>query len=518
MTTRDDVLVDFTVSPRIIEVASPSAEMTMQDLVDTIRKIEDSFAHGISFPKLLNASGKEELGGGVKVGITVNLQNAQLSFEPRKTAIAIGQVTTGSGPPIQGPLGFTYTFVDSNANFVAAGVQRGSLVINFTDHSIADVIDVVSSTELKTRLLVNGNDNEWDINDDYHVFNVVQCNATGGNLVAEDINGDSISPVFPTSFVQVIRTASSSATLQEQADIQYSSFNGGVTVDFTSSNYGTDYPIGTPRLPVNNFVDALSIASSRGFTTFYIIGDADINLGLDYSGYRFVGESTNKSLFIIDSNATVTNAEFSNATVQGVLDGGNVLTDCLLKTLNFVDGVIERCILSQTVTLSGIENAHFLDCYAGVPGVDIPIINLGGSGSALAVRNYNGALTLTNKNGSETVAIDLSSGQITIDNSVTNGTIIMRGVGRWLNEDTYSGGANIINELLNPESIATHTCDALDDRTYDGVQFTDILTNLLSMATGKIVESSPGVFEFYAQDNLTVLFTLTKSGSQRTRS
>ena len=510
MTTRDDVSVDFLESPRIIEVAAPSTEITMQDLVDTIRVIEGGFHKGLPYESLLNASGKEDLGGGVLVGITNDLQNAQLSFESRTTPAETGTVTTGSGAPIAGK----YNFIDISANFVTANVQRGSLVINFTDNSIADVIEVVSATELKTKVLVNGSDNQFDIGDVYHVYNVIQCNATGGNLVAVDDVDVRITSVFPTAFVQVVRTASSSATIQEQQDIQYASFNGGVTVDLTSSNSGTIYPVGTARSPVNNFSDALSIANDRGFAVLHIIGDATFDSSLDFSGFSIVGESKNKSDFIIDSSANVINSEFSSATVSGTLDGGNVLFDCSLGVVNFVDGFIEQCILNDTITLSTSADAYFLDCFSGIPGLATPTINMGGSGSGLVIRNYNGGITLENKTGTDNISIDLNSGQIIIDNTVTNGDILIRGVGKWQNESTYTGGATITNELLNPGSIVNY----LDSNTYDGVQFSDVLKNLLSMATGRIVESSPGVFDFYEQDDATVAFTLTKSGSERNRS
>lgn len=58
----------------------------------------------------------------------------------------------------------------------------------------------------------------------------------------------------------------------------------------------------------------------------------------------------------------------------------------------------------------------------------------------------------------------------------------------------------------------------LNSTQYDGVPFGDIMNILLSMAQGRIVESSTGIFEFYAQDNATILYTLTKSGNQRSRS
>jgi len=81
MTTRTDVAVDFFATPqRIAEVADPSTEFIMQDVVDTLRIAESSFT-GMSFPSLLDAFGKQDLGGGVKVGITVALQEAKIAFE-----------------------------------------------------------------------------------------------------------------------------------------------------------------------------------------------------------------------------------------------------------------------------------------------------------------------------------------------------------------------------------------------------------------------------------------------------
>ena len=209
MATRTDIGVDFQPSPRIIEVADPSVEVTMQDLVDTLRITEQEFTKGLAFPKVANASGKDDLGGGVSVGITTSLQNAKLSFEARTTPAETGAVTTGSAAPVVGKI----TFVDTNADFTAANVVRGSMVINFTDLSIADVYSVDSSTQLTTKTLVNGTTNTYQIGDAYHVFNVIQCNVVGGNLVALDALGDPLDPILPTAFTQVVRTASSSATI-----------------------------------------------------------------------------------------------------------------------------------------------------------------------------------------------------------------------------------------------------------------------------------------------------------------
>jgi len=79
---RGDITVDWTLSPRIITVLAPSAEITMQDLLDTLRSLEaESTAMDDHY--LVDAAGKEDLGGGVLVGLTVTLQNAKLAFEAR---------------------------------------------------------------------------------------------------------------------------------------------------------------------------------------------------------------------------------------------------------------------------------------------------------------------------------------------------------------------------------------------------------------------------------------------------
>jgi len=69
-------------SPRVIEIQSPLTEISIQDLSDQIKDIEDEPAH-LSYPILIKTFGKQSLGGGVQVGITAELQNAKISFQAR---------------------------------------------------------------------------------------------------------------------------------------------------------------------------------------------------------------------------------------------------------------------------------------------------------------------------------------------------------------------------------------------------------------------------------------------------
>lgn len=215
MPERSDINFDFADSPRIAQIDAGAPNLSIQDFLDTIRITEDEF-NSMSFEKLANASGKDDLGGGLLVGITLAMQNLRVALEANRTPAQTGTVTTGSSPPDgRGRI----DLIDTAATFQANNVVRGSMVVNFTDTSIADVVEVISETQLRTQTLVNGSDNEFDIGDVYHVFNVVQYRIDGGNLVALDDMDVVISAVLPTAFTQVLLFSDTSAALLNPADL-----------------------------------------------------------------------------------------------------------------------------------------------------------------------------------------------------------------------------------------------------------------------------------------------------------
>lgn len=399
MTTRTDFTVDWDASPRIVTIAAPSTEATIQDIVDTLRVLEYE-VRGMSEPKLIDATGKQPLGGGVNVGITCSLQNALIEFEDR------------AGPTFE------------------------------------------------------------------------QCLINGGNLVAFDDMGAVLdSPIQVSDYTQVVLTSSSSATLQELQDIQYASFNGGVWIDTVSGSSGTIFPIGTEREPVDNFTDGLTIANARGFNTFFVVGDATVDTGLNYTDFVFIGQGQNLSTLTITAAANVTNCSFEQALVTGTLDGDSSLVDCIIEDLDFISGIIERCLLNPgTITLGGSSTAHFINCASGVPGVSTPVVDMGGAGQALALRNFNGGIELRNKTGADAVSLDMNSGQIILDSTVTSGDIVCRGIAKLTDN---SVGANVIDELITSQ-----------------------ITTLENISRNKMVtDPVTGILTVYDTDDVTVLFT-----------
>ena len=110
--------------------------------------------------------------------------------------------------------------------------------------------------------------------------------------------------------------------------------------------------------------------------------------------------------------------------------------------------------------------------------------------------------------------------KVTID----TGDLITAGVATTVNitDQTTTLQTDITTQTTTLQSdiadIPADVIAALNSTNYDNVPFGDIMAIILSMAQGRIVESATGVFNFYSQDNTTILYTLTKSGSQRTRS
>jgi hypothetical protein len=77
------VAIVFDKNNKLIIVEAPDVEVTVQEIVDAVRDWQDELIN-MEVEEIIQASGKESLGGGVQVGITLELINDwRLSFEDR---------------------------------------------------------------------------------------------------------------------------------------------------------------------------------------------------------------------------------------------------------------------------------------------------------------------------------------------------------------------------------------------------------------------------------------------------
>lgn len=428
-------------SPRIILIPLTYAEVTVQEVVNACKDWEDT-EEGMDYTPLISASGKEELGGGVTVGITATLLNAKLMFAARSTPLETGTCTAASDGQ---------TLTASAGQFVASGVYQGCTALNALTGSMAAIIEVVNAQELTTFQLSGGSRDTWLNTDPYVIYNNEQCALTGGNLVAVDSVGVEMSSIMQSPNTQVVRTSSASATLQELDAIQYSSYQNAVWVDITTSNTGVEYPIGTREYPVNNVADAITIGNSKGFSTLEILADLTIGSSNNINGFTINGKSHVTTYVNIHFSALAVDVRITNCTITGTLDGGTYIDQCIVDDLVYVNGHIHNSGLRGTISLDGNADAVFADCVT-VDMDDAPIINMGGSGQDLAMPNYSGLLTITTLTGANNIGIGLNAGNIIIDSTVTNGTIIVSGIGMVTDNSTGSADVNT-DGLMSRQTI-----------------------------------------------------------------
>ncbi len=135
---------DFNAS--LINVVNPQTAVDCQDLINSIRA-EEASANGIVFPQIASASGKESLGSGVAVGITVELLgNWQLNFWQGAyvAKVAGGNLVGGlAGDPVAYTSGVQVLLIQSAASTV---VDTGSTIPTAQDNANA-LLDYADGVE-----------------------------------------------------------------------------------------------------------------------------------------------------------------------------------------------------------------------------------------------------------------------------------------------------------------------------------------------------------------------------------
>jgi len=284
-----------------------------------------------------------------------------------------------------------------------------------------------------------------------------------GSLVGEDLELPIIIPTVGLFRVLILglQPITQGVTPVMGSQLQYNAFQDKVWVDVIGGIAGTDFPAGTREFPSNDLFNAHTIASAEGFEEFGILGDLTIGTGHSIPNFTLRGQNAINTTIIIDPAADVTKCQIFDATITGTLDGDVVIRDCVVGDVSLVAGFIYQCAFSSTavITLGLGAVANFLDCFSGTPGVGTPTIDMNGSGTALAIRGYNGGIKIVNKTGAESISLDLHSGQVILGSDVTNGTIVARGVGKLVDEsgdDIFTGtwnGVTIINEMVSVNAI-----------------------------------------------------------------
>jgi hypothetical protein len=289
-----------------------------------------------------------------------------------------------------------------------------------------------------------------------------------------DGGGDPFMDTIGDYNVRVIATIPMEAELivAQLPEIQFASFEGEVTVDAINGVAGTAYPIGTKVMPVNNHRDAALIAQERGFRTLHFIGNYHFDNTTQIFDLNLRGSGSQSSTFTFDMGSILAFCDVYNAKVTGWALGVERFENCQIidygadgSIASSNDIIIRSSVIGGNINIPSNYTGTILslDCWGGGGGVKRLSIDLNNSNCFLVVRSFSGNVELKNFNSANnSISIDLISGHVRLDETITGGNITLRGTGTFEN---YSTNTSLnINGLINREAVATAVWDEPADK------------------------------------------------------
>jgi hypothetical protein len=284
--------------------------------------------------------------------------------------------------------------------------------------------------------------------DGQYAVNLVGANSNVGDVV--NVN-------------QVSVRSANSAGLTDVEIQRKISFGGEVYLDTVNGTPGTAYPIGTQARPALTLDQALTIAAANGVRE--IVGNSQILVfpGQDVSNIKIRGVSTNCVVVMLPGSICA-NLLLEDCVITGDF-GGN--TDVIVRksivgdVVNF-NGVMDSCLF--TLATVGIAPGKQLTIGIGgslVPGnAGHPLIDMNaGQDTQLIVSDWFGGIEVLNcDTPSSSASMNISAGKVTLNSSVSDGDIVVRGVATVIDNST---GGNVTDQTVNSIGIRLEENGAL---------------------------------------------------------
>lgn len=255
--------------------------------------------------------------------------------------------------------------------------------------------------------------------------------------------GSAIAPAVAPAVWGAIASAPVANSYGEIA--QQLAYQNEVHLDSILGAVGTAFPIGTKKYPVSNIANAMSIAAANNIGIIHVEENVTVLASDDVSSTIVMGSHATKSEIIVTSGATTEFTQFRDCTLKGTMGGQVVVRDSMMEDVFSFEGIIHQTLLAAgTLQIGGTRPTYILDSFGVSNGTAVEI------GFAtdvkLEIKNYTGNIKLIDKSGTEPVVIDMNSGNVELDSTVTAGTITVRG-NCTLTDN--SAGATVIDETLD---------------------------------------------------------------------
>jgi len=232
---------------------------------------------------------------------------------------------------------------------------------------------------------------------------------------------------------------------------------------------------GSQENPYNDLGSAIDRAEEDGISVINLIGG--ITLNRNFKNFTLKGIGVPE----VDLNGqNIKNSQFLQVKLKGnFVDGANIVVrNSVLLDGAYLNGFVENSSLAGDLICQDGAAVFLKDVASAIPGTARPTISMNPTGtSQLSVRGYNGGLTIFDCNqAADRVTVELAAGSLTFDSTCTNGIMVARGVGKFVDN---TNGATVVNESVNQEMLNPL------EASVSSVQITTntINTNVISLDT-----------------------------------
>lgn len=257
---------------------------------------------------------------------------------------------------------------------------------------------------------------------------------------------------------QVSIRPNNSAGLTYSKQIEDTAFTDArVWIDTVDGLDGVTYPQGTPSSPVRTLADALTIIEQRALPKrLFITGD----LIIDQDLINFDVEGASQRLTTLSLTGTsLSRTRFSGVSITG--DFAGQLGVCTLErgvslenVTNFAGSMLD-CGLAGTIEFAdvpgpGDNRYEILRCYSVIPGDVVPTLDFNNViDTNINIRDFVGGIRVRELNDVDNLlSIDMDPAFVVLDPTVTEGLIVIRGVGRV--DDQSGPNATVITAGVVP--------------------------------------------------------------------